>query len=86
VIVVPKQPNNQIAGEFFNWNLFKRDGVWYADGRRNTPNLGKCSLGTRDWDEALRKVHALDRRKAFELKLVSMPPAEAQLAAKERTR
>ena len=30
---MPKQSKDRIAGKHFAWNLFHRDGVWYADGR-----------------------------------------------------
>jgi integrase len=61
--------------EHFSWKLFIRNGVFYADGRHNQPNLGKHSLGTRDREEALRTLHQLDRRKAVELKLVQPKPS-----------
>lgn len=38
---MPKKPSNQVVCEFFKWNLFRRGGVFYADGRMNQPNLGK---------------------------------------------
>ena len=61
---MPKKPNNQVVCEFSAWNLFRRDGVFYADGRMNTPSLGKHSLGTRDRDDALAALRQLDRRLA----------------------
>ena len=45
---MPKNSKDRIAGQHFTWNLFARDGVWYADGRHNPSNAGKHSLGTRD--------------------------------------
>jgi integrase len=65
---MPRKPNNQpIACEFFVWRLLTRDRVFYADGRTNTVNLGKHSLGTRDRDEALKNLRKLDLQKAIEL-------------------
>jgi integrase len=66
---MPRASKNRIAAQFFIWNLFKRDGVWYADGRHNEMNVGKHSLGTRDHREAVQAVRELDRRKAFDLGL-----------------
>jgi hypothetical protein len=42
---MPKKSQNQIVCEFFSWNLFRRDGVFYADARMNSPKLCKHSLG-----------------------------------------
>lgn len=55
--------------QYFTWGLFCRDGVWYADGRGGKYDLGKHSLGTRDYDEALDRLKILDRQKALELGL-----------------
>jgi integrase len=74
---MPKRSKDRIAGKHFTWNLFARDGVWYADGRHNSPNVGKHSLGTRDRQEALRALHELDGRLAVDLKLAPPPPAGA---------
>jgi hypothetical protein len=60
---------NLVACAYFSWRLFRRDGVWYADGRRNEPNLGKHTLESRDRTEALRNLHELDRAMAVRLKL-----------------
>jgi integrase len=59
----------RIQCEYFSWKLFQRDAVWYSDGRRNRPNLGKHSLNTRDRQEAERRLVLLDRAKAIELGL-----------------
>jgi integrase len=60
-----RKRSNQVVCEFSKWNLFRRDGVFYADGRMNTPNLGKHSLGTRDREEALTALRELDRQIAI---------------------
>jgi integrase len=71
-----KRPCTPMAFEFFKWRLFQRDGVFYADGRTGKSNLGKCSLGTRDPEEALVNLRKLDRRKAVELGLADSSAAE----------
>lgn len=63
----PKEP--PIACEYFTWRLFRRDGVYYADGRGGKHNLGKHSLGTRSREEALDRLKLLDRQKAVEIGL-----------------
>ncbi len=65
----------KIVCEFFTWSLFRRGGVFYADGRRNQPNLGKHSLGTRDEAEAMAVLRKLDRQKAIEFQRAE-PEAE----------
>ena len=52
-------------------DLFERDGVYYADGRCNTPTTGKHSLGTRTYDEALKNLRKLDRQIALLRKVVA---------------
>ena len=61
-----RDDTNLIACRHFLWRLFRRDGVYYADGRGNAPNLGKHSLGTRDREEALANLRRLDHAKAVE--------------------
>ena len=62
LIDMPRRSKASIACESFIWNLFKRQGVWYADGRKNRPSLGKNSLGTRDQTEARagQRDHGID--------------------------
>ena len=52
--------------QYFEWRLFQRSDVWYADGRFENRNLGKHSLGTRDRAEAGQALRKLDYRKAIE--------------------
>ena len=59
----PKTPS--IQGQYFTWRLFRRSGVWYADGRGSGHTLGKHSLGTRDRAEALQALSELDLRIAI---------------------
>lgn len=55
-----------IVCDYYAWRLFRRDGVYYADGRGNTPNLGKHSVGTRDREEALKNLRRLDQAMAIQ--------------------
>ena len=43
----------------FQWRLFTRKGVYYADCRKD--GLGKHSLGTRDYKVAMEKIRELDQ-------------------------
>ena len=73
-----RKPNqSSIACQHFNWNLFQRDRVFYADGRSGQYKLGKHSLGTRDRDEAIKRLKALDVTKAIELGLVKPDAAQS---------
>lgn len=59
---------------YFRWLVYPRpNGFYYADGRYDNPGykLGRYSLETRDFSEAMKNVHDLDRHKAVELKLAS---------------
>jgi integrase len=76
---MPKKATNKIACEFYVWNLFIRDGVFYADGRMNSPKIGKHSLGTRDRDQALQNLRKLDRRMAIEQKLMHTAPKDGNV-------
>jgi site-specific recombinase XerD len=61
-----RSTNAKIACESFEWKLFTRDGVYYADSRGRPHRLGKHSLNTRDREEALRNLRVLDRRLAVQ--------------------
>ena len=72
--------NEKIHCSHFVWTLLTRDGVWYADGRSNTPNAGRHSLGTRNRDEALRRLPELDRQRAEDLGLIARSPRDESSA------
>jgi len=55
-----KPKKEQSIQDHFTWLLGQRNGVYFADGRGNTPPLGRHSLGTRDRDEAIRQLRQLD--------------------------
>jgi integrase len=68
---MPKPRKNEcIRCAHFAWRIACRGGVWYADGRSNTPDAGRHSLGTSDRDEALRLLSQLDQVRAETLGLV----------------
>ncbi|MEI8372319.1 MAG: site-specific integrase [Planctomycetota bacterium] len=74
---MPRKPiHSSITCEYFNWNMFQRDGVYYADGRSGKYKLGKHSLGTRDRDEAIERLKAIDLHKALELGLAKPEAAK----------
>jgi integrase len=58
--------NDEIRCAHHAWLLSLRNRIWYADGRGNTPSAGRHSLGTRDRDEAVRRLIELDRLRAEE--------------------
>ena len=64
---MPKNQNKSVSCRYFAWRLFRRDGVYYADGRGGKHDLGKHSLGTRDREKALETLHQLDEAKAVEI-------------------
>jgi integrase len=64
-----KATHEVIAGSHFRWILIPRHGTWYADGRGNTPNPGRHSLGTKIRTEAVQRLAQLDRVKAVEFGL-----------------
>jgi integrase len=67
---MPKQRKNElIMGRFFNWKLFQRKDVYWADGRTNSKSAGRHSLGTKAHHEALDNLRHLDAVKAIELGL-----------------
>ena len=58
----------------FTWRLVFRAGVWYGDGRSNSPSAGRHSTGTSDRSEALRLLPQLDLARAIDLGLVKALP------------
>jgi len=68
---MPKpRKNEQVHCTHFVWRLTNRGGKWYADGRSNTPDAGRHSLGTKDKDEALSLLPELDWVRAEDLGLI----------------
>jgi integrase len=52
--------NELISCKYFIWKLVNRGGKWYADGRSNSINVGRSSLGTACGTEALELLRELD--------------------------
>ncbi len=72
---MPRKPNDApIACEHFTWYLRQKpSGVFFADGRINRQyNLGKPSLGTKNREEALRRLRNLDLQMAIKFGLVKV--------------
>lgn len=56
--------------EHFTWRLYRRAGVYYADGRGTALSLRRRSLNTRNRETALRHLKELDKRKAMDLGMI----------------
>ncbi|TWT59701.1 tyrosine-type recombinase/integrase [Rubinisphaera italica] len=69
---MPKKRTRQVIQcPHFRWVLYQhKNGIWYADGRSNSPDLGRHSLGTSDQAEARSRVSELDLNKAVKQGLV----------------
>jgi len=55
-----RRKNELIQCEHFRWKLFRRNGVYWADGRSNRYDLGRQSLHKLAKDEALKELVLLD--------------------------
>src|SRR4051812_32600869 len=55
-----KTKKEKITGRYFHWLLGRRNDVWYADGRSNESSVGRHSLGTKDYQEAVAALQQLD--------------------------
>jgi integrase len=78
--LMPRKPKDPKICEYFNWSLFRRDKTYYADGRGNTPSLGKHSLGVMDYEQAIAELRKLDRRMAVKLKLIDLLPEHQEVS------
>ena len=56
----------KVTSRYFAWLVWNRNGTYYADGRGNTPTLGRYSLGAPTLADALTNLEQLDRVKAVE--------------------
>lgn len=61
-----KRQRETVQCVYFSWKLGVRKGVYQADGRSNSPSVGRHSLGTRDLTEAKRQLCDLDLTMAVE--------------------
>jgi len=67
---MPKpRKHERYAGKYFTWTILTRDDVYWADGRSNTINAGRHSLGTKSREEAIGLLPRLDLTIAIEHKL-----------------
>jgi site-specific recombinase XerD len=80
---MPKKPKHQKVCEHFVWSLFRRGETYYADGRGNTPSLGKHSLGVTDYDQAIEELRRLDRRMAAKCNLIELVPEQQEVSIAE---
>jgi integrase len=55
-----RRKNELIQCEHFQWKLFRRNGVYWADGRSNRFDLGRHSLNTRSREKALEALTQLN--------------------------
>ena len=62
-----KREKERIVCDHFVWLLGQRGEVYMADGRSNTPPLGRHSLGTKDYQQALTALRRLDLVMAVEV-------------------
>ena len=77
---MPRKKDQEVC-EHFTWLLCLHRGTWYADGRNNSRNVGKHSLGVDDRGEAIRAVRDLDGRIAL---TQSRPPSTSSVASDEK--
>ena len=61
-----KRKHKCYNGRYFEWKLYQRDSVWWADGRSNQIDHGRRSLGTRLFEEAKEVLEKLDLKMAVE--------------------
>jgi hypothetical protein len=71
--------NEMITCEHFAWRIGTRsNGVYQADGRSNSLDVGRHSLGTRNRQEAIARLRLLDQRLAIKNRIIPTPkPAAA---------
>lgn len=86
-----KKPREKVRCRFFLWALAKRGDIYYADGRSNELQLGRYSLGTGNWGEAMVSLDQLDKHMAIKEGLlprseVEEKPKEAFLSLEEGRR
>ncbi len=63
-----KRNSERILAKYFVWRVFRRNKIYWADGRSKKIDAGRHSLGTADHDEAVSRLHQLDAVRAVELK------------------
>ncbi len=76
-----KKPREKVRCRFFLWALAKRGDIYYADGRSNELQLGRYSLGSGNWSEAMNALEQLDKHMAVKEGL--LPRSEVEEKPKE---
>lgn len=61
----PSSSRETIRARYFVWLLYRREGIYYADGRGNQPSVGRRSLGSSHRSEALQNLEQLDFQMAL---------------------
>ena len=70
--------NELITCEHFQWRIgLRSNGMYQADGRSNSLDLGRYSLGTRIRQEALEELRQLDQQIAIENHIIPVPKQAA---------
>lgn len=62
----PSADKQKIQCRFYSYVVALRNDIYYADGRGNSPGLGRHSLGASTLKEALTNLELLDRKLAVE--------------------
>ena len=73
-----QRKKERVVGTYFVWLLGRRSGVYYADGRSNSRDAGRHSLGTKNHSQALEFLKTLDLVRAVELGLADRTALTAQ--------
>lgn len=73
-----KLSNERMTCRYFEWIIYQRHSVFYADCRKGSNKLGRHSLGTRDRAEAMTRLHELDQIKAVDRGFAEAPRLEVQ--------
>lgn len=73
-----KRKNQKFKAQYFIWMISQRGTIYQADGRSNTINVGRHSLGTSIYQEAIDAVYELDRIKAVEHGLLHVDELDRQ--------
>lgn len=60
-MALKKKSSERVRCKYFFWKVYQRDDRFYADGRSNSPSLGRHFLETTDRDDALAALEILDR-------------------------
>ncbi len=60
ITVTRKKNSENIRCSYYSWIVYRRGEKYYADGRGNSPSLGRHSLGADDPDLARKKLLQLD--------------------------